>query len=76
MVQIDPDHPVLTHTYFEAPSDVDIADIDTGFGQHLPLFMTLKPLLAAPGRIQSFWSRIEEDPNKVVLVTGQQYQMA
>ena len=70
MAQKDPQSPVLTHTQFQAALTINIADIEAGYGDRVPLFMALNLLLAAPGRIRSLWSRIAESPETVLLVTG------
>ncbi|KAL8992114.1 MAG: hypothetical protein Q9169_007359 [Polycauliona sp. 2 TL-2023] len=73
-VNITPENqnqPILTHTYFKAPIDigVDIKDIDGGFEQELPLFKALNPLLGTSGRRRSFWGRVEEDREQIILIT-------
>ncbi|KAL8688082.1 MAG: hypothetical protein Q9218_005916 [Villophora microphyllina] len=70
MAQQDPTRPILTHTSFKVSLGIDIYDIETGFEQGLPLFKALNTLLAAPARIRSFWGRISETPEEVLLVTA------
>ena len=62
--------PILTHNKLNIPLDIDIYDIDAGYEQQLPVFLALDPLLAAPGHIRSFWARVIEHPEEVLLVTG------
>ncbi|KAL8643919.1 MAG: hypothetical protein Q9226_008038, partial [Calogaya cf. arnoldii] len=65
--QYDQDQPVLSHTFFKADLSIDVNDIEAGYENEIPLFKSLNPLLDAPGRIDSFWGRIAEAPETVLL---------
>ncbi|KAL8651234.1 MAG: hypothetical protein Q9226_004790 [Calogaya cf. arnoldii] len=55
--------------HFKAPLDIDIIDLDSGFENKIALFTNLNPLLSAPGRVRSFWGRVAEEPENVILAT-------
>ncbi|KAL8846303.1 MAG: hypothetical protein Q9221_008601 [Calogaya cf. arnoldii] len=59
--------PILTHVHFKAPLDIDISDIEAGWENETPLFMNLKPLLEASGLRRSFWGRVAEEPEEVII---------
>ncbi|KAL8981671.1 MAG: hypothetical protein Q9205_003615 [Flavoplaca limonia] len=72
MIHITPenqDEPILAHTCFKAPLEIDIYDIEAGYEKKTPIFKTLNPLHVAPGLIRSFWGRVAENPEKVILCT-------
>lgn len=74
MMPITPENqnePILTHTHFKAPLDIDIYDIEAGYVAKTPLFKTLNPLHLASGVRRSFWGRVAENPEEVILCTGQ-----
>ncbi|KAL9635894.1 MAG: hypothetical protein Q9204_002448 [Flavoplaca sp. TL-2023a] len=72
MVSITPENqnePILTHTHFKAPLDIDIYDIEAAFDAKSPLLKSLNPLHVAPGVRRSFWGRVAENPEEVILCT-------
>ena len=65
--QDNQDQPILSHTFFKADVSIDVSDVEAGYEDKIPLFKSLNPLLDAPGRIDSFWGRIVEEPETILL---------
>ncbi|KAL8896463.1 MAG: hypothetical protein Q9192_003080 [Flavoplaca navasiana] len=63
------DERILAHTYLRVPLEIDIYDIEAGYEKKTPIFKTLNPLHVAPGLIRSFWGRVAENPEEVILCT-------
>lgn len=64
------DEPILTHIHFKASIDIDIGDIEAGYEQKTPLLKALNPPVRAKGLLRSFWGRVIENPEEVILCTS------
>lgn len=61
---------ISTWTRFRVPLEENIFDIDDGSDCGKKWIEIVRPLVKAPGHMESHWGRLVEDPAQVMLVSS------